>query len=113
MLLGDVFEQRGEADAAAEDLQEALACSSLLAPLMPALARLIVDDSGTSQINALANASQVVAQKGIGRAMEQALLQCLLISPEYWQCRRMLCCHEENSTYTIRSGLLECAWALA
>lgn len=50
MLLGDVFEQRGEADAAAEDLQEALACSSLLAPLMPALARLIVDDSGTSQI---------------------------------------------------------------
>ena len=41
MLLGDVFEQRGEADAAVDDLQEALACSSLLAPLMPARARLI------------------------------------------------------------------------
>ncbi len=51
MLLGDVFEQRGEADAAAEDLQEALACSSLLAPLMPALATLIVDYSGTLLIN--------------------------------------------------------------
>ena len=50
MLLGDVFEQRGEADAAADDLQEALACSSLLAPLMPALATLIVDDLGTSLI---------------------------------------------------------------
>ena len=41
MLLGDAFEQRGEAVAAADDLQEALACSSLLAPLMPARARLI------------------------------------------------------------------------
>ncbi len=40
-LLGAAFEHRGEADAAAEDLQEALACISLLAPLRLALAKLM------------------------------------------------------------------------
>lgn len=49
MLLGDAFEQRGDADAAADDLQEALACSSLLAPLMPALARLMEAATGAYQ----------------------------------------------------------------
>ena len=74
MLLGDVFEQRGEADAAVDDLQEALACSSLLAPLMPALARLIVDTSGASQIT-LCKCLPGRGAEGKGRAMEQALLQ--------------------------------------
>lgn len=40
-LLGAEFEQRGEAEPPADDLQDVLACSSLLAPLSVALARLM------------------------------------------------------------------------
>ena len=82
MLLGDVFEQRGEEDAAVDDLQEALACSSLLAPLMPALARLIVDTSGTSQIT-VCKCLPGRGAEGKGRATGASFTTGLLISPEF------------------------------
>ena len=82
MLLGDVLEVRGEADAAGDDLQEALACSSLLAPLMPALAKLIVDAPDTSQTT-LCECLPGHCAKGNQPGQAASFTTALLISPEF------------------------------
>ena len=112
MLLGEAFEQRGEADAAADDLQEALACSSLLAPLMPARARLMASHSHIALFH---RTVALEMQRREAHRAQPAIVRGYSSQPENGHAavestKNNFC--STDTPITIGSALLECAWAL-